>query len=196
MKRMCIYILFASLVIMPYAAAAEIPTSVESTIILKPYTIITEPAALNAHLEETPLSPPLRTALLYYYATINRPDMMQVLVTMGANPNGYFLIGDSKTPLLARVILESASADTSRILLEAGANPNAVVEMEGSLPVSMFLWAAKFAKHEQIIDALLNAGADPSGELLGLNAVDMIGLNRYLKNTPAVIKVRQATVKK
>ncbi len=94
---------------------------------------------------------PLTLALLSY----QHKEMIELLLTHGADPNAYVHIG--VTPL-QRAIERDLPYD-AELLLANGADPDAI-NLGGS---SSVLWAVMHSKN-RILELLLNAGANPNAK--------------------------------
>jgi ankyrin repeat protein len=94
---------------------------------------------------------PLTLALLSYH----HKEMIELLLTHGADPNAYVHIG--VTPL-QRAIERDLPYDVE-LLLANGADPDAI-NLGGS---SSVLWAVMHGKN-RILELLLNAGANPNAK--------------------------------
>lgn len=133
------------------------------------------PGSVSEPSAKTPIS------ALYGAAGQNRdPDMTKLLLEAGADPNdGESLYHSLETPACTRLLLEAGArvtgsnalyrvldldhVDTLRLLLAHGADPN---ERAGSSPTSDWgrplLWAIRRRRSPAHVEALLEAGADPS----------------------------------
>lgn len=119
----------------------------------------------------------------------SKPEIIDYLISIGADVNEY---SSSATTALYEAVCRSwVTSDTINCLIKHGADINAINGIKKSQTALHGICAncTKFANHEQIIECLLNAGADPV--LMDYNenrAIDYAKKNLAIKKSSRTYK--------
>ena len=101
-----------------------------------------------------------RNSALYFAVKHRERDMVSLLLEFGVDPN--YPGRDSSWGRALSTAAEKNDVEIMRLLLEAGANPNAVVDSSGSVYDFLNHWGKRPAEEiEEAVALLVEYGADP-----------------------------------
>ena len=192
-KRMGLFLGLGLLLFAGTAASATIVSIDAEENAARRYMQYTSAQWLKVAFHTEPVTKEQASLLLLYQALLNPdPALMEITIAYGGDVNAYFTSEkEGMVPLIFIVVSEPKPASVVRFLLAHGANIN--VRMSLNPNMTLLMVASATSPYSDVIQVLLDAGADTNATHNGKTAYEFIQKNMSLRSSPVAERLRKQT---